>query len=127
VKINVIGTSGSGKSTFAKALAQQLAIPYIEMDTLFWKPHWTGSSDAELFEKLEQAISQPSWVLDGNYKRSQPIKLSGWITALAARCIRRSNAHCNGLATVKNYGPEPVIVKLFARAFLAASQSSCGR
>ncbi|MCC3704774.1 shikimate kinase [Rouxiella badensis] len=74
MKINVIGTSGSGKSTFAKALAQQLAIPYIEMDTLFWKPHWTGSSDAELFEKLEQAISQPSWVLDGNYKRSQPIK-----------------------------------------------------
>lgn len=36
MKINVVGTSGSGKSTFSRRLAAQLAIPYIEMDALFW-------------------------------------------------------------------------------------------
>ncbi|EIC86336.1 shikimate kinase [Serratia sp. M24T3] len=74
MKINVIGTSGSGKSTFARQLAQKLAIPYIEMDALFWQTNWQGSTDEQLFEKLEQAIAQPAWVLDGNYRRSQPIK-----------------------------------------------------
>jgi len=73
VRINVIGTSGSGKSTFAKALADKLAVPYVEMDALYWKPNWGESSDAELFAKLEQALARPAWVLDGNYKRSQPI------------------------------------------------------
>ncbi|MDW1988695.1 AAA family ATPase, partial [Vibrio sp. 811] len=35
-RINVIGSSGSGKSTFAKALAQKLDVTHIEMDKLFW-------------------------------------------------------------------------------------------
>lgn len=74
MKINVIGTSGSGKSTFARALAQKLEIPYIEMDSLFWKPDWKGTPDEELFEKIEQALAIPDWVLDGNYKRTQSIK-----------------------------------------------------
>lgn len=39
-KINVVGTSGSGKSTFARMLANQLNAPYIEMDALHWLPEW---------------------------------------------------------------------------------------
>jgi adenylate kinase family enzyme len=45
VKINVIGTSGSGKSTLAKQIATELAIPYIEMDRLYWRPDWQGTPD----------------------------------------------------------------------------------
>ncbi|MEL7532145.1 MAG: adenylate kinase, partial [Bacteroidota bacterium] len=30
-KINVIGTSASGKSTFAKKLAKELDLPYVEI------------------------------------------------------------------------------------------------
>ncbi|MDO3384400.1 shikimate kinase [Gilvimarinus sp. SDUM040013] len=73
-KINVIGTSGSGKSTFARALAQALDYPYIEMDALFWKPNWQESGDAEFFAKIRHATDADAWVLDGNYTRSQPIK-----------------------------------------------------
>ncbi|KOC92869.1 shikimate kinase [Winslowiella iniecta] len=74
MKINVIGTSGSGKSTVARAIAQRLALPYIEMDALFWQKDWGESSDQQLFARLEQALQQPGWVLDGNYNRSQSIK-----------------------------------------------------
>jgi adenylate kinase family enzyme len=74
VKINVIGTSGSGKSTFAKALACALDTPYVEMDQLHWKPNWTESSDDEFFSTLEQALCGDSWVLDGNYTRTTYIK-----------------------------------------------------
>lgn len=77
-KIIVVGTTGSGKSTFSKHLAGILNIPYIEMDYLFWKPNWAESSDEEFFEKIKKSLQSPTWVLDGNYGRSQHIT---WVEA----------------------------------------------
>lgn len=74
MRINVVGTSGSGKSTFARQIAAKCNLPYVEMDALFWKPNWTESTDEEFFPRLEEALSSDDWVLDGNYQRTQPIK-----------------------------------------------------
>lgn len=72
-KIIVIGTTGSGKTTLAKALAEKLNYPYIQLDLLFWKPNWESSSDEEFFERIEKEIDKPNWVLDGNYGRTNHI------------------------------------------------------
>ncbi len=72
--INVVGTSGSGKSTFSKRISRILNLPYIEMDKIFWGPNWYWPSDEEFFRKLENELQKDSWVLDGNYTRSIPIK-----------------------------------------------------
>ncbi|MFE8118629.1 shikimate kinase [Brenneria goodwinii] len=74
MKINVVGTSGSGKSTIAKRLAQRLDVPYIEMDALFWRENWQETPDSEFFPRLETALAQEHWVLDGNYNRTREIK-----------------------------------------------------
>ena len=55
-RINVVGTSASGKSTFSKALAQKLNLSYIELDDLFWLDDWKESADQDFFEKLQQSI-----------------------------------------------------------------------
>ncbi|WP_435236494.1 AAA family ATPase [Psychromonas sp. PT13] len=73
-RINVIGTSGSGKSTFSRKLSEKLNYPYLEMDKMFWKPNWVEASDQEFFTTLTNQISQPSWVLDGNYNKTASIK-----------------------------------------------------
>lgn len=73
-KINVVGTSGSGKSTLARMLAQSLNLPYVQMDQVFWRPHWQQPSDEEFFADLEKALPPSGWVLDGNYTRTIPIK-----------------------------------------------------
>lgn len=73
-KINVIGTTGSGKSTFSTELAERLGYPCIHMDQLFWKPNWTETSDEEFFSKVESVVTGKSWVLDGNYSRTNDIK-----------------------------------------------------
>ena len=70
----MIGTSGSGKSSFARQLAAALKIPYLEMDRLYWKPNWQEPNDEEFFSILEQALSGDAWVLDGNYTRTTHIK-----------------------------------------------------
>ena len=73
-KFNVIGTTGSGKSTFSRRLAQQIKCPHIQMDQLFWKENWQESHDDEFFPKVKQAVSGSAWVLDGNYSRTNDIK-----------------------------------------------------
>lgn len=73
-RINVVGTSGSGKSTFSQQLAQTLNLPHIEMDKLFWGPNWTEPSNEEFFPKLEKILAQDGWILDGNYSRTIPVK-----------------------------------------------------
>ena len=102
-RINVVGTSGSGKTTFARRLAALLDLPYCEMDALFWKPGWQESPDHEFFPKVEAVTGGPRWVLDGNYTRTlaikwQQVQLVVWldpsflktVCRVTARTVRRA-------------------------------------
>jgi adenylate kinase family enzyme len=63
----IIGTSGSGKSTFANALAKAIHCSFIELDQLYWGPNWTGASH-EVFENAVRAATDgDSWVVAGDY------------------------------------------------------------
>jgi len=72
-RINVIGTTGSGKSAVAAAIAERLGVPRIELDALFWKPDWGETPDDEFLPKVEEATRGDAWVLDGNYSRTRPM------------------------------------------------------
>jgi adenylate kinase family enzyme len=74
LKINVVGTSSSGKTTFCRKLSNILSIPHIEMDALFWGPNWYFPTNKEFFPKLRLALKGERWILDGNYTRTIPIK-----------------------------------------------------
>jgi adenylate kinase family enzyme len=74
MRINVIGTSGSGKTTFCLQLAKKLNIPHIQLDEIFWKPNWQQSTDDEFYSKLRTALNSDHWILDGNYQRCEFIK-----------------------------------------------------
>ena len=43
-RIVVIGATSSGKSTFAKQLADRLDMKFIELDALHWEPNWKEAS-----------------------------------------------------------------------------------
>ncbi|MGR5196038.1 adenylate kinase [Vibrio rotiferianus] len=73
-RINVVGSSASGKSTFSKQLAMKLGVTYLEMDRLFWLPDWKELDDETFFDKVVDVTQQDAWVLDGNYSRTQPYK-----------------------------------------------------
>ena len=74
MRINVIGTAWSGKSTFSKRIAEKLDIPCIEIEELAWKSNWIEVTDDELFSKLKKHLSSDDWVLDGNYSKTRHIK-----------------------------------------------------
>ena len=72
-KIVIVGSTGSGKTTFAGRLSKLLDIPHVQLDSLFWKPDWCESTNEEFRTKVEDAVSQDKWIIDGNYARNQDI------------------------------------------------------
>jgi adenylate kinase family enzyme len=66
-RIAIVGTSGCGKTTLARQVAQQCGIPHVELDALYWEPNWTEAPLNVLRWRVEQALSGDTWVVDGNY------------------------------------------------------------
>jgi adenylate kinase family enzyme len=66
-RIMVMGSSGSGKSTFAGRLSAITGIPIVSIDALYWQPGWIESERAEFRERLAEVTRQPRWIMDGNY------------------------------------------------------------
>jgi adenylate kinase family enzyme len=66
-RINVVGTSGNGKTTFSRALAARLGVPYVELDALNHGPNWAEASDEDFRRRVAAAIQgRDGWVVDGN-------------------------------------------------------------
>jgi adenylate kinase family enzyme len=69
-RVLVMGSSGSGKSTFARRLSEIAGIPFVSLDALYWKPGWVPSDNTEFGQRVAEVVRQPQWVIDGNYTSS---------------------------------------------------------
>ncbi len=65
----VIGTSGAGKTTVARRVADILHIPHIEFDAYRHGPSWTETPDDVFRAQVSEALRADAWVADGNYFR----------------------------------------------------------
>jgi len=104
MRIAVVGTSGSGKSTMARKLGAALGLPVVELDAINWQPGWTdlnAHDPDEFVRRVEAAIGGEAWVSDGNYSRVRPMILrratdAVWLdlpkALVMSRVIRRSVA-----------------------------------
>ena len=66
-RINVVGTTGAGKTTVARRLSEVLCISHVEIDSLFWESNWAPVPVDILAQRVTEATSPCRWVLDGNY------------------------------------------------------------
>lgn len=72
-RINVTGTSCSGKTTLARALSERLGVPHVELDALFWGPRWQPHPPEEFRDRLAEALAADRWVADGGYQAARDI------------------------------------------------------
>jgi adenylate kinase family enzyme len=74
-RVLVDGMMGSGKSTFARALAARTDLPVIHLDVHYWKPGWVRPSDDEWRGRQRTLLVGESWIIDGNYKETLALRL----------------------------------------------------
>jgi adenylate kinase family enzyme len=65
-RILVMGSSGSGKSTFARRLSAITGLPMVSLDALFWEPGWVASNATVFDQRVTEAAHQLRWIMDGN-------------------------------------------------------------
>lgn len=70
-RVVVVGTSCSGKTTFARDLAARLQVPHVELDALYWLPGWVEREPDEFLVLIDENIAGPRWVIDGNYRTAR--------------------------------------------------------
>jgi len=72
-RVSVVGTTGSGKTIFARDLAGALDAERIELDMLYWGPNWTERPIEIFMRETDAATARERWVADGNYSKVRPI------------------------------------------------------
>ena len=80
-RVLVLGSSCSGKTTFAKKLSNLTSAPHTELDALHWGPNWTPRPEEELAEAARAVAATEKWIVDGLYVNLQSIL---WPRATAA-------------------------------------------
>ena len=75
-RILIIGNAGAGKSTFARALSLKFDLPLVHLDKLFWRGDWETVSRDEFDSLLQAALEKPQWIIDGNFSRTLPHRLT---------------------------------------------------
>jgi adenylate kinase family enzyme len=69
-KVIVIGCPGSGKTTFAKRLAELAELPIYHLDAIWHKPDKTHIPREEFDGRIREIFKEESWIIDGNYRRT---------------------------------------------------------
>lgn len=75
-RVLILGCPGSGKSHFARRLADITGLPLHYLDLLWHKPDRTTFSQAEFDLALVHILEEDRWILDGNYQRTLPKRLA---------------------------------------------------
>ncbi|HAC3174769.1 TPA_asm: DNA topology modulation protein [Listeria innocua] len=74
MKIRIIGSVGSGKTTLAKKISNWLQIDFFETDRIVWKREETEvrRSDSEKTAELNTILQNDNWIIEG-------VHLEEWI------------------------------------------------
>ncbi len=75
-RVIVLGCPGSGKTTLSWQLAATLRLPHVKLDDLYWQAGWRRPAEQAFLARLDAAVGEPAWLIDGNYRRCLGVRLS---------------------------------------------------
>jgi adenylate kinase family enzyme len=67
-RIAIVGTTGSGKTTLSRQIAEKIGLRCCELDAIHWQPNWTELDSDSLQQRVSTIVDQDRWIIDGNYE-----------------------------------------------------------
>ena len=74
-RVLVIGSGGSGKTTFATRLGELLNLEVYHLDQFFWRPGWVKPAPDEWLKFVTDLAERDSWIMDGNYSGTLDVRI----------------------------------------------------
>lgn len=81
-KIIVIGCPGSGKSTFSRVLHNITGLPLFHLDQMYWNEDKTTVEKSVFLKRLQDAMVQSAWIIDGNYGSTMEMRMEACDTVI---------------------------------------------
>lgn len=72
-RVLVAGTSGAGKTTLSRQVAEVLGLPHTEMDSLYHGPGWVPRET--FVADVTAVVEQEAWVSEWQYRAVRPLLL----------------------------------------------------
>ena len=74
-RVLVIGCGGSGKTTFARRLAERSGLPLIHLDRLHWRPGWRATPQEAWRATVKEIVARERWIIEGHYGGTLDLRL----------------------------------------------------
>jgi adenylate kinase family enzyme len=81
-RVAIIGCGGSGKSHLARQLGSRLAAPVTHLDVVYYDSEWNTLPPEEFALIQKSLVTQPRWIIDGNYASTLQIRLAAADTVI---------------------------------------------
>lgn len=65
MRIAVVGPAAAGKTTFARALNEQINLPVYHMDSILWQANWTKAPPQQAKQAHNTIVAQDRWLIEG--------------------------------------------------------------
>ncbi|MCB9355170.1 MAG: hypothetical protein H6575_11445 [Lewinellaceae bacterium] len=66
-RVLVLGSGGSGKTTFSGKLAKATGLPLHHLDAHYWRADWVATPEPQWRERVAALVGQDEWIIDGSY------------------------------------------------------------
>jgi len=103
-RVVVIGSGGSGKSTFSRELGLVTGIPVIHLDREYWRPGWEETPKDEWAIRVAEMLGGERWIIDGNFGGTREMRMRAADTIIFLDLPRRVCLYRILKRTVKYYG-----------------------
>lgn len=89
-RVAVIGSGGSGKTTFSVELARITGLPLFHLDEYYWRPGWVETPMDVWRAVQSELVAKERWIIEGNYSSTYDLRLSRVDTVIVLAPPRRT-------------------------------------
>lgn len=100
----MVGSGGSGKSTFSKELGRITGLPVIHLDREYWRPGWEETPKDEWNARVVELLAGESWIMDGNFGGTREMRMQAADTIIFLDLPRRVCLYRILKRTLKYFG-----------------------